>query len=247
VMVNLISQSTMAVGSNAHAAMAKDIGTAMLDSTAALVAMLGIVRLIEQLLQAPQWVREVDARTGQLRPVELKHYTLWALARTLLSHSCWRHFPTLSVRLPEILLGGTFKGVPLQSLQFDEPRTTVQSAVGDSMGKKAAILERRAKRFQATRGALERLLHFTRMERKLMMKRLLGWAPGEEILFANCAGIKPRMTSHSPSPYITLHTPNKKLKFMKCDGALTGAQKLIRARWTLGPWNQNCNCAMQKH
>ena len=27
------------------------------------------------------------------------------------------------------------------------------------------------------------------MERKLMMKRLLGWAPGEEMLFANCAGM----------------------------------------------------------
>ena len=49
------------------------------------------------------------------------------------------------------------------------------------MSKKAAILERRAKRFQATREALERLLQFTRMERKLMMKRLLGWAPGEEL------------------------------------------------------------------
>ena len=48
VAVNLISQSTLAVGSNTHATMAKEIGTAMLDSTAALVAMLGIVRLIEQ-------------------------------------------------------------------------------------------------------------------------------------------------------------------------------------------------------
>ena len=57
------------------------------------------------------------------------------------------------------------------------------------MSKKAAILERRTKRFQATREALERLLQLTRMERKLMMKRLLGWAPGEEMLFANCAGM----------------------------------------------------------
>ena len=92
-MVNLIAQSTLAVGSNAHAAMANDIGTAMLDSTAALVAMLGIVRLLEQLLHAPQWVREVDSGTGALRPVLLKHHTLWALARTLLAHSCWRHVP----------------------------------------------------------------------------------------------------------------------------------------------------------
>ena len=119
--------------------------------------------------------------------MQLKHYTLWALARTLLSHSCWRHFPTLSLRLPEILLGGTFKGVPLHSLQFDEPKKEL--AVGSGMSKKAAILERRAKRFQATREALERLLQFTRMERKLMMKRLLGWAPGDDMLFANCAGM----------------------------------------------------------
>ena len=113
--VNLIAQSTLAVGSNAHAAMANDISRAMLDSTAALVAMLGIVRLLEQFLHTPQWVRGVDIGTGELRPVLFKNYTLWALARTLLAHSCWRQFPTLSVHLPEILLGGTFKGVPLQT------------------------------------------------------------------------------------------------------------------------------------
>jgi len=95
----------------------------------------------------------------------------------------------LSLRLPEILLGGTFKGVPLHSLQFDEPKTRAELAVGSGMSPKAAILERRAKRFQATREALECLLQFTRMERKLLMKRLLGWAPGEEIIFANCAGM----------------------------------------------------------
>ena len=91
--------------------------------------------------------------------------------------------------MPEILLGDAFKGVPLHSLQLDEPKTPAELAVGSGMRQKAAILERRAKRFQATREALERLVQLTRMERKLMMKRLLGWAPGEEMLFANCAGM----------------------------------------------------------
>ena len=87
-----------------------------------------------------------------------------------------------------MLLGCSFQGVPLHSTQFDEPTPPAQLAVGSVANNKVAILERRAKRFQATREALDRLLHFTRMERKLMMKRLLGWAPGDELAFGKCRG-----------------------------------------------------------
>ena len=183
--LNLVAQTTLAVGSKSHVDMVVDISRGMLDSITALVAMLGIVRLVEQLLQAPQWVRERDDRTGQLQPVVLKQYTLWATCRTLLAHSCWRHFPTLSTRLPELLLGGTFRGVPMHSTAFDEP----SSALASGNTKQAAILERRARRFKATKEALERLLHFARVERKLMMKRLLGWSPGEDVVFVNSKGL----------------------------------------------------------
>ena len=74
--INLIAQSTLRAGSNILPEVASGAGEAMLDSAKAVVAMLGIVRLIESLMGAPQWVLTVDAQTGDWRPVALKNHAV---------------------------------------------------------------------------------------------------------------------------------------------------------------------------
>ena len=97
----------------------------MFKGMQALVAMTGIVRMMEQLLQAPQWLVTPNGHdaTGKATfgPLVFKNYTLWQVLRTLLAHKCWREFPTLSMRLPELLLAGAFRGVPLQTQELTEP------------------------------------------------------------------------------------------------------------------------------
>ena len=119
--------------------------------------------------------------------------------RTLLSHNCWRHFPTLSNRLPEILLGGTFCGVPLHTKEFAEHGTDDPqlSAVGGSghatTQKKADILKRRDQRFAATLAALSILLCWARLERRSLTQQFLGWAPGTKVIFQGADGL-PRVS-----------------------------------------------------
>ena len=85
----------------------------------------------------------------------------------------------LSMRLPEILLGGSCHGVKLQDDIFSEPGNN--PATGGSRGppldkwKRGAL--RRQERFQHVAHALERLLHWTRSERHQFMVRTMGVAP----------------------------------------------------------------------
>ena len=195
----LMAQSSLKAGASSTMQAAVGAGMDMLNSIGALVAMSGIVRMMEQLLRAPQWVvtprGSGSAGKQEYGPVVLKNYTLWATMRTLLSHNCWRHFPTLSNRLPEILLGGTFCGVPLHTKEFAEHGTDDPqlSAVGGSghatTQKKADILKRRDQRFTATLAALSRLLLWARSERRSLMQRLLGWAPGGKLIFQESDGL----------------------------------------------------------
>ena len=103
-----------------------------------------------------------------------KMSTLWRIAQTLLAHSCWRAFPALSVRLPELLLGGSFAGVRLQTDDFAEP------AVGGSPG--AAAYEnkwdgsrrRRSERFEEALYAIDRLIAWAKDERIEFAERVMG-------------------------------------------------------------------------
>ena len=157
----------------------------MLKGIEALVAMLGIVRLMEQLLKAPQWV-QVPKGDDTFGLVVLKNHTLWTTFRTLLAHNCWRQFPTLTVRLPEILLGAHFCGVPLHTCQSDEPETLERSGPLTASEweikrrrnwvaeQKQMILERRDQRFAATLAALGKLLQRARAERRSLIQKFFG-------------------------------------------------------------------------
>ena len=197
----LMAQSSLRVGVNSTTQAALGASEGMFKSMQALVAMAGIVRLVEQLLQAPQWLVTPAGQdtTGNAiyRPLVFKSYTLWQVCRTLLAHQCWREFPTLSTRLPELLLGGTFRGVPLHTQEFTEPAETNEplSVFARRLGmtipaaRRARILEHRHHRFRSTLNALSRLLQWACSERRLLMQRLLGWAPGTQVIFAEAPGL----------------------------------------------------------
>ena len=85
----------------------------------------------------------------------------------------------MSIRLPEILLGGSFHGVRLKDDVFLEPGGS--SAIGGSRGppldkwRRGAL--QRQERFQDVMHALERLFHWARAERRAFMVKTMGVAP----------------------------------------------------------------------
>ena len=98
----------------------------MLAAVGALVEMQGIVRMMGQICTGV--VFEQRGSCGVMKELEGGPWghknlatTWWTTLRTLLAHRCWRYFPKLAVKLPEILLGGSFNGVNLQNEIFQEP------------------------------------------------------------------------------------------------------------------------------
>ena len=197
----LMAQSSLHVGANSTTQAAVGASEGMFKSLQSLVAMAGIVRMMEQLLRAPQWVVVPNGHdtAGEARccPLVFKSYTLWQVFRTLLAHQCWREFPSLSMRLPELLLAGSFRGVPLHTQEFTEPAEILEplSVSSARLGmtivnaRRARMLENRRFRFKSTLQALSRLLQWARAERRLLMQRLLGWAPGTQQMFAEADGL----------------------------------------------------------
>ena len=109
--------------------------------------------------------------------------TWWTTLRTLLAHRCWRYFPKLAVKLPEILLGGSFNGVKLQSETFhepgespDQPLAAVFSA-GQSNTWKHRNALRRSERFEHVMHGLGRVMHWAMAERRAFMTKTMGVAP----------------------------------------------------------------------
>jgi len=152
----------------------------MLAAIGALVEMQGIVRMMSQITSGIVFEQRGDRAV--LKQVDggpwgKKHLTetvLWATCKTLLSHRCWRHFPKLASKLPEILLGGSFNGVPLQSQTFCEPGT-VPDFQGPDKWKRGA--QRREARFTHVLHALSRLMRWAGDERRAFMAKVLGVAP----------------------------------------------------------------------
>ena len=152
----------------------------MLASVGALVEMQGIVRMLCQIAsgivfeqQGKRAVLKVDSG-GPWGKQHLSTTSLWVTCRTLLSHRCWRHFPKLVAKLPEILLGGSLNGVPLQSQTFSEPGS-VPDFQGLDKWKRGA--QRREARFQHVLHSLDRLMCWARAERRAFMAKVLGAAP----------------------------------------------------------------------
>jgi len=192
----MIVQSSTHIGRTDYVTLAKETSDNMFLSIGVLTEMIGIVRLVEQILTAPQWVVS-QAPDGSLKPVSISKTTIWAMCRTLLVHKCWRDYHKLAIHLSEILLGGSFQGIRLQCSDFDSPgkRGQAQSqpvAAPSAAIKRLGVVERRRERFKAVLVALERLRDWARQERATFMQQLLGWAPGQNVIFANKHGL-PKM------------------------------------------------------
>ena len=157
----MVVQSSTNVGRTDYVTLAKETSDQMFLSIGVLTEMIGIVRLVEQFLAAPQWVVS-QAPNGSLKPVSISRSTIWAVCRTLLAHKCWRDYRKLAIHLSEILLGGSFQGIQLHRSDFDSPgKRGNQSrpvAASESAIQSLQVVERRRERFRAVLVALERLL-----------------------------------------------------------------------------------------
>ena len=140
-----------------------DVSFAMFHAIGTLMDMIAIVRLLEMILDR--------------QPASGGHLTkgvMWAAAKTLMAHRCWRQFPGLSRHLPQILLGGTMQGVILEDGAFDEPppkgTKQHQPATGGSAEDpchkhRVAYVHRRRERFRQVTHALEALLSWAKCEK----------------------------------------------------------------------------------
>ena len=157
---------------------AYNCSTNMLAAVGALVEMQGIVRMMGQICTGV--VFEQRGSCGVMKELEggpWRHKNLattwWTTLRTLLAHRCWRYFPKLAVKLPEILLGGSFNGVKLQNEIFQEPASSPEAE--PDKWKRGAL--RRSARFEHVMHALGRLMHWAMAERRAFMTRTMGVAP----------------------------------------------------------------------
>ena len=154
----------------------------MLAAVGALVEMQGIVRMMQQICSGV--VFEQRDNVGILMNVDIPKMatTWWTTLRTLLAHRCWRHFPKLAVKLPEILLGDSFNGVKLQSETFHEPGESPDQplavfSAGQSNTWKHRSALRRSERFEHVMHALGRVMHWAMAERRAFMTKTMGVAP----------------------------------------------------------------------
>ena len=158
----------------------------MLTSIGVLVEIRGIVRLMEQLVNVHLWVKDHT----------LTKTTLWQVAKTLLAHKAWRRFPLLAIHLPEILLGATLRGVPLQDQVFAEPlprganRGLPQVDKNLVLEKKLeGMLARRAERYNATVFAIDELIRWARHERHNFLVKVVGCSPLRNSLVGSVEGL----------------------------------------------------------
>jgi hypothetical protein len=110
---------------------------------------------------------------------------LWWTCKTLLTHRCWRKFPSLTSKLTEIVLGGSLCGVPLHSAVFAEPVIDGKASSGTTSStprhpnrptKLNRGFDQRNGRFNSVVHALDRLIHWAKAERHDFLLRILGVA-----------------------------------------------------------------------
>ena len=160
----------------------------MLVAVGTLVEMRGIVLFIESLLRGcslisrnGKWFISNEIKMHNPRAVVPQSSSLWLTSKTLLAHRCWRKFPSLALKLTEVLLGGTFRGVPLQGHVFDEPAkeglANGRNEAGGRDALRVAIAARRGERFHFVLLSLDRLIEWCKAERREFMTRLLKVPP----------------------------------------------------------------------
>ena len=153
---------------------------AMFTAIGVLVQMRGIIRMMQSLCrgltleqQGGRWCITNERKLANPWNATMRKSTLWLTCKTLLMHTCWRVFPKLSSSLTEILLGASFRGVPLQSSTFVEP--SGRAASGETHARAAA--SNREQRFESALCAIDRVLLWAKEERHQFMSRILGVAP----------------------------------------------------------------------
>ena len=98
----------------------------MLEAVGALVETQGIARMMSQICSGVVFEqrgngggkRELEG--GPWRQTNVATFW-WTTLRTLLARRCWKYFPKLAVKLPDVLLGGSLNGVKLQNEILNEP------------------------------------------------------------------------------------------------------------------------------
>ena len=140
------------------------MGHAMLLAVGSLVEMRGILQFIQTLCHGYELVNKngklVISNARKLsdpRSVVPMKGTLRTTCKPLLVHRCWRQFPSLTLKITEIVLGGSFNGVSLQKETFQDPlaRGTPAPANGRRQDDQAA---QRNERFHNVFVAIGRLL-----------------------------------------------------------------------------------------
>ena len=218
----------------------------MLAAIGSLVEMQGIVRMMQHICTGV--VFEQRGKVGVMKYVEIPKMatTWWTTLRTLLAHRCWRYFPKLAVKLPEILLGGSFAGVKLQSGIFQEPGESpgqplaAVSLAGHSNTRKEGNALRRWERFEQVMQALGRLMNWAMAERRAFMTKTMGVAPptskrvqqGLEpdlphVIDADMSGVHAFQDSEDGEDDSLPCEPE--LKRMRCSFVRGGAQTSVRS------------------
>jgi hypothetical protein len=168
-------QSSLSVSGSAGER-AVDVSEEMFTAIGVLVEMRAVVLFLQRLC----WGLALIHRDGRWRITRDKPpsiSTLWLVCQTLLAHKCWRAFPGLSLRLPELLLGGSFAGVRLQIDDFVEP-----AVGGHGNGGSTTIRESkwdrarrcRDERFEEVLSAIDRLILWAKDERLEFLDRMVG-------------------------------------------------------------------------
>ena len=140
----------------------------MSQSVGALMSIRAIVEFLRRLCAC------VSGAPREHRPLKnVTMTTLWATAKTFLAHMGWRHFPMLSLSLPEILLGGTFKGISLSAANFAEPSEEDLEGLPSATEFPAQRPSQRDARFLAVLNALDSLRAFAAQERRTFLEMAL--------------------------------------------------------------------------
>ena len=179
-------QATLTFGKSASA---YEISGAMFAAIGALVEARGIILMVKQLASAHTWVVTNPRKDVARTPVRITSTTLWCTLKTLLMHRAWRCFPLLAVNATEILLGGTFRGVPLDGEVFRDPDDHIAdtSTRGEMQARNRTLREGR---FDDVLFAIDRAMAFAQVERHRFMQKVLGVATtvaGRKV--HNCAGL----------------------------------------------------------
>ena len=90
-----------------------------------------------------------------------------------LAHRCWRTFPNLAGERPEIVFGGSYRGVSLDGQVFRDPDQALATNPCSFEEKRAGVAASRDTRFDIAVKSLDRLILWAKAERREFLNRIL--------------------------------------------------------------------------